>query len=154
MADIKISDSIIYVGASDRTLDLFESQYVVPNGMAYNSYVILDDKVAVMDTVDNRVADKWFENLDKALNDRTIDYLIVQHMEPDHSGNIQKLAERYPDMKIVGNAKTFVMMSQFFDYDFSNRQVIVKEGDTLELGSHTLQFIMAPVVHWPEVMVT
>ena len=154
MADIKISDSIIYVGASDRTLDLFESQYVVPNGMAYNSYVILDDKVAVMDTVDNRVADKWFENLDKALNGRTIDYLIVQHMEPDHSGNIQKLAERYPDMKIVGNAKTFVMMSQFFDYDFSNRQVIVKEGDTLELGSHTLQFIMAPMVHWPEVMVT
>ena len=154
MADIKISDSIIYVGASDRTLDLFESQYVVPNGMAYNSYVILDDKVAVMDTVDNRVADKWFENLDKALNGRTIDYLIVQHMEPDHSGNIQKLAERYPDMKIVGNAKTFVMMSQFFNYDFSNRQVVVKEGDTLELGSHTLQFIMAPMVHWPEVMVT
>ena len=154
MNDVRISDSIIYVGASDRTLDLFESQYVVPNGMAYNSYVILDDKAAVMDTVDNRVADVWFENLDKALGGRAIDYLIVQHMEPDHSANIQKLAERYPDMKIVGNAKTFVMMNQFFDYDFSERQVVVKEGDTLELGSHTLHFVMAPMVHWPEVMVT
>ncbi len=154
MNDVKISDSIIYVGASDRTLDLFESQYIVPNGMAYNSYVILDDKVAVMDTVDNRVADVWLDNLDKALNGRAVDYLVVQHMEPDHSSNIQKLAEKYPDMKIVGNAKTFVMMAQFFDYDFSSRQVVVKEGDTLELGSHTLNFIMAPMVHWPEVMVT
>ena len=129
MSDVKISDSIIYVGASDKTIDLFESQYVVPDGMAYNSYVILDDKVAVMDTVDERVSDKWFEN-------------------------VQKLAEKYPEMKIVGNAKTFVMMSQFFDFDFSDRQVVVKEGDTLELGSHTLTFVMAPMVHWPEVMVT
>ncbi|MGN0601361.1 MAG: FprA family A-type flavoprotein [Oscillospiraceae bacterium] len=154
MNDVKISDSIVYVGASDRTIDLFESQYVVPNGMAYNSYVILDDKVAVMDTVDERVSDIWFENLDKVLDGRNVDYLVVQHMEPDHSANIQKLAEKYPDMKIVGNAKTFVMMSQFFDYDFTSRQVVVKEGDVLELGSHTLQFVMAPMVHWPEVMVT
>lgn len=154
MNDVKISDSIVYVGASDRTIDLFESQYVVPNGMAYNSYVILDEKVTVMDTVDERVSDIWFENLDKVLDGRNVDYLVVQHMEPDHSANIQKLAEKYPDMKIVGNAKTFVMMSQFFDYDFTSRQVVVKEGDVLELGSHTLQFVMAPMVHWPEVMVT
>ena len=154
MSDVKISDSIIYVGASDKTIDLFESQYVVPNGMAYNSYVILDDKVAVMDTVDERVSDKWFENLEDALDGRNVDYLVVQHMEPDHSANVQKLAEKYPEMKIVGNAKTFVMMSQFFDFDFSDRQVVVKEGDTLELGSHTLTFVMAPMVHWPEVMVT
>lgn len=154
MKDVKISDSVIYIGADDKNIDLFESQYVVPNGMAYNSYVILDEKVAVMDTVDNRVTDVWFENLDKALDGRSVDYLVVQHMEPDHSSNIQKLAEKYPDMKIVGNAKTFVMMSQFFDFDFSERTINVKEGDTLSLGSHTLQFIMAPMIHWPEVMVT
>ncbi|MGN1114761.1 MAG: FprA family A-type flavoprotein [Oscillospiraceae bacterium] len=154
MSDVKISDSIVYVGASDRTIDLFESQYIVPNGMAYNSYVILDDKIAIMDTVDNRVADKWFENLDKTLNGRAPDYLVVQHMEPDHSSNILNLAKKYPDMKIVGNAKTFVMMGQFFDYNFDDRKVVVKEGDTLELGSHTLTFVMAPMVHWPEVMVT
>ena len=154
MSDVKISDSIIYVGASDKTIDLFESQYVVPDGMAYNSYVILDDKVAVMDTVDERVSDKWFENLENSLNGRKVDYLVVEHMEPDHSANVQKLAEKYPEMKIVGNAKTFVMMSQFFDFDFSDRQVVVKEGDTLELGSHTLTFVMAPMVHWPEGMVT
>lgn len=154
MKDVKISDSVIYIGADDKNIDLFESQYVVPNGMAYNSYVILDEKVAVMDTVDNRVTDVWSENLDKALDGRSVDYLVVQHMEPDHSSNIQKLAEKYPDMKIVGNAKTFVMMSQFFDFDFSERTINVKEGDTLSLGSHTLQFIMAPMIHWPEVMVT
>ena len=154
MKDVKISDSVIYIGADDKNIDLFESQYVVPNGMAYNSYVILDEKVAVMDTVDNRVTDVWFENLDKALDGRSVDYLVVQHMEPDHSSNIQKLAEKYPDMKIVGNAKTFVMMAQFFDFDFSERTINVKEGDTLSLGSHTLQFIMAPMIHWPEVMVT
>lgn len=154
MKDVKISDSVIYIGADDKNIDLFESQYVVPNGMAYNSYVILDEKVAVMDTVDNRVTDVWFENLDKALDGRSVDYLVVQHMEPDHSSNIQKLAEKYPDMKIVGNAKTFVMMSQFFDFDFSERTINVKEGDTISLGSHTLQFIMAPMIHWPEVMVT
>lgn len=154
MKDVKISDSVIYIGADDKNIDLFESQYVVPNGMAYNSYVILDEKVAVMDTVDNRVTDIWLENLEKVLAGRTVDYLVVQHMEPDHSSNIQRLAEKYPDMKIVGNAKTFVMMSQFFDFDFSERTVVVKEGDTLSLGSHTLQFIMAPMIHWPEVMVT
>lgn len=154
MKDVKISDSVIYIGADDKNIDLFESQYVVPNGMAYNSYVILDEKVAVMDTVDNRVTNVWFENLNKALEGRSVDYLVVQHMEPDHSSNIQKLAEKYPDMKIVGNSKTFVMMSQFFDFDFSERTVNVKEGDTLSLGSHTLQFIMAPMIHWPEVMVT
>lgn len=154
MKDVKISDSIIYIGADDKTIDLFESQYVVPNGMAYNSYVILDDKVAVMDTVDNRVTDTWSDNLEKALAGRKVDYLIVQHMEPDHSANIKMLADKYPDMKIVGNSKTFVMMNQFFDCDFSDRAVTVKEGDTLNLGSHTLQFIMAPMIHWPEVMVT
>ena len=154
MSDVKISDSIIYIGASDKTIDLFESQYIVPNGMAYNSYVILDDKVAVMDTADERVSDKWAENLENALGGRAVDYLVVQHMEPDHSANIVKLAEKYPDMKIVGNAKTFVMMSQFFDTDLSDRQITVKEGDTLELGAHTLQFIMAPMIHWPEVMMT
>ena len=154
MKDVKISDSVIYIGADDKNIDLFESQYVVPNGMAYNSYVILDEKVAVMDTVDNRVTDVWFENLDKALDGRSVDYLVVQHMEPDHSSNIQKLSEKYNDMKIVGNAKTFVIMSQFFDFDFSERTINVKEGDTISLGSHTLQFIMAPMIHWPEVMVT
>lgn len=155
MKDVTISNSVIYIGADDKELDLFESQYVVPNGMAYNSYVILDDKVAVMDTADKRVSDVWFENLEKALNGRKVDYLVVNHMEPDHAGNIGKLAEKYPDMKIVGNAKTFVMMKQFFNIDgLDERSVTVKEGDTLELGSHTLTFIMAPMIHWPEVMVT
>lgn len=155
MKDVKISDSIIYIGADDKELDLFESQYVIPNGVSYNSYVILDDKVAVMDTADNRVTGVWFENLENALNGRKVDYLVVQHMEPDHAGNIQKLAEKYPDMKIVGNAKTFPMMKQFFEIEnLDARSVIVKEGETLALGSHTLQFFMAPMVHWPEVMVT
>ncbi|MDO4944964.1 MAG: FprA family A-type flavoprotein [Ruminococcus sp.] len=155
MADVKISDSIIYIGADDKDIDLFESQYAVPNGVSYNSYVILDEKVCVMDTADNRVTDKWFANLEKALNGRTVDYLVVQHMEPDHAGNIARLAEKYPEMKIVGNAKTFPMMKQFFSIDgIDGRAVTVKEGDTLCLGSHTLTFIMAPMVHWPEVMVT
>lgn len=154
MKDVKISDAVVYIGADDKTIDLFESQYVVPNGMAYNSYVILDDKVAVMDTVDNRVTEVWMDNLEKALAGRAVDYLVVQHMEPDHSANIKRLADKYPDMKIVGNVKTFVMMNQFFDCDFADRAVTVKEGDTLALGSHTLQFIMAPMIHWPEVMVT
>lgn len=155
MADVKISDSIIYIGADDKDIDLFESQYAVPNGVSYNSYVILDEKVCVMDTADNSVTDKWFANLEKALNGRTVDYLVVQHMEPDHAGNIARLAEKYPEMKIVGNAKTFPMMKQFFSIDgIDGRAVTVKEGDTLCLGSHTLTFIMAPMVHWPEVMVT
>lgn len=155
MKDVKISESVIYIGADDKTIDLFESQYVVPNGVSYNSYVILDDKVAVMDTADSRVTEQWFANLEAALNGRAVDYLVVQHMEPDHAGNIQRLAEKYPEMKIVGNAKTFPMMKQFFTIDgLDERSVVVKEGDTLELGSHTLQFFMAPMVHWPEVMVT
>jgi len=155
MADVKISDSIIYIGVDDKDIDLFESQYVVPNGISYNSYVIIDEKVCVMDTVDNRATDKWFANLEAALNGRTVDYLVVQHMEPDHAGNIARLAEKYPDMKIVGNVKTFNMMKQFFNIDgLDEKTVTVKEGDTLSLGSHTLTFVMAPMVHWPEVMVT
>lgn len=155
MKDVKISDSVVYIGVDDKDIDLFESQYVVPNGVSYNSYVILDEKTAVMDTVDLRKSDEWFANLEKALDGKTVDYLVVQHMEPDHSGNIKKLAEKYPDMKIVGNAKTFTMMKQFFTIDgLDERSVVVKEGETLSLGTHTLQFFMAPMVHWPEVMVT
>lgn len=153
MYDMKISDSVVYVGVNDKTIDLFESQYKVPNGVSYNSYVILDEKVAVMDTVDKRVTEQWLENLSHTLNGRSVDYLVVSHLEPDHASNIQKLAELYPNMKVVGNAKIFSMLPQFFTMDFSNRSVVVKEGDTLSLGSHTLQFFMAPMVHWPEVMV-
>ena len=153
MYDMKISDSVVYIGVNDKTIDLFESQYKVPNGVSYNSYVILDEKVAVMDTVDKRATDPWLENLDKALDGRSVDYLVISHLEPDHASNIQRLAEKYPEMKLVGNAKIFSMLPQFFDFDFSERKVVVKEGDTLSLGSHTLQFFMAPMVHWPEVMV-
>lgn len=149
-----ITDSILYVGVDDRTIDLFESQYVVPNGISYNSYIILDDKITVMDTVDARKADEWISNLESILVGRQVDYLVVSHMEPDHAANIQRLAQKYPDMKLVGNAKTFAMISQFFDFDISDRSVVVKEGDSLNLGKHTLQFFMAPMVHWPEVMVT
>lgn len=153
MKDVTITDSILYIGADDKDIDLFESQYVVPNGVSYNSYVILDEKVAVMDTVDPRRTTEWLNNLEAALNGRTVDYLVVSHMEPDHAGSIQALAEKYPEMKLVGNAKTFPMMQQFFDFDLTGRQVVVKEGDTLSLGKHTLTFVMAPMVHWPEVMV-
>lgn len=153
MKDIKITDSVRYIGADDKTIDLFESQYVVPNGVSYNSYVILDEKVAVMDTVDKRATEEWLKNMEEVLEGRTVDYLIVSHMEPDHAANVQTLAEKYPDMKVVGNAKTFPMIQQFFDVDLEGRMVVVKEGDTLSLGSHTLQFVMAPMVHWPEVMV-
>lgn len=154
MKDVSITDSILYIGADDKTLDLFESQYVIPNGVSYNSYLILDEKVAVMDTVDARATDTWMDNLSKALNGRTVDYLVISHLEPDHSGNIQKLAEMYPDMKLIGNAKTFAFMPQFFDLDLTGRTITVKEGDSICLGSHTLNFFMAPMVHWPEVMVT
>lgn len=154
MKDTKITDSILYVGVDDKDLDLFESQYVVPNGVSYNSYVILDEKVTLMDTVDQRATKEWLENLHAVLEGRTIDYLVVSHMEPDHAANAKTLIEKFPNMKIVGNAKTFAMMSQFFDVDLTGRSVVVKEGDTLNLGAHTLQFIMAPMVHWPEVMVT
>ena len=154
MNDTKVTDSILYIGADDKTIDLFESQYVVPNGISYNSYVILDEKVAVMDTVDARKTDEWLANLDSALGGRDVDYLVVSHMEPDHASNIQALAEKFPGMQVVGNAKTFSMISQFFDIDLTGRSMTVKEGDSLSLGSHTLAFYMAPMVHWPEVMVT
>lgn len=155
MTEIKISESIVYIGADDKDLDLFESQYDVPNGMAYNSYAILDEKVCIMDTADKRVSDIWLANVKKALGDRKADYLVVQHVEPDHSANIAKLMAEYPDMKVVGNAKTFTMLGQFFNIpDIGARSVIVKEGDTLELGKHTLKFFMTPMVHWPEVMMT
>ena len=153
MKYVTITDSILYVGVDDKTLDLFESQYIIPNGVSYNSYVILDEKVAVMDTVDARATDEWLANLEAALAGRAIDYLVVSHMEPDHAANIKNLIDRYPDIQVVGNAKTFAMIPQFFDVDISDRSVVVKEGDTLSLGKHTLQFFMAPMVHWPEVMV-
>ena len=151
---MKITDTIKYVGANDETIDLFEGQYHVPHGVSYNSYVILDEKIAIMDTVDQRATEEWLNHLEKVLDGRTPDYLIVSHMEPDHAANIQKVAEKYPGMKIVGNAKTFPMIAQFFTLNVEGREVIVKEGDTLSLGAHTLQFFMAPMVHWPEVMVT
>lgn len=154
MKDVTITDNIIYIGADDKDLDLFESQYVIPNGVSYNSYVILDEKTAVMDTVDARRKDEWLENLEKALAGRTVDYLVVSHMEPDHAANVKILAEKYPDMKVVGNAKTFPMIQQFFEMDLSDRSLVVKEGDTLNLGTHELTFVMAPMVHWPEVMVS
>ena len=152
MADVKISDSIVYIGVDDKDINLFESQYEVPNGVSYNSYLILDEKIAVMDTADMRVSDKWFENLEKALNGAVPDYLIVSHLEPDHAGNIKKAADKYPEMKIVVNSKSETMLPQFFEIS-ADRLLIVKEGDELSLGSHTLQFFMAPMVHWPEVMV-
>lgn len=154
MKDIKITDSIIYVGVDDKTLDLFESQYVIPNGISYNSYVIMDEKITIMDTVDGRKTDEWLANVKEVLEDKEPAYLVVSHMEPDHAANIKLLADMYPSMQVVGNAKTFAMISQFFDIDLTGRTVVVKEGDTLELGVHTLQFFMAPMVHWPEVMVT
>ena len=154
MRDVTITDSIIYIGVDDKTLDLFESQYIIPNGVSYNSYVILDEKVTVMDTVDARATDEWLANLETALAGRDVDYLVVSHMEPDHASNIKNLMDKYPKLQVVGNAKTFAMIPQFFDVDISDRMVAVKEGDTLCLGKHTLQFFMAPMVHWPEVMVT
>ncbi len=150
---VTISDKIRYIGVDDTDLDLFEGQYVVPNGVSYNSYVILDDKIAVMDTVDARKSEEWLANLEAVLDGRTPDYLVVSHMEPDHAANIERLATKYPQMQIVGNVKTFQMMGQFFTFDVEGRKVVVKEGDTLSLGSHELTFVMAPMVHWPEVMV-
>lgn len=149
-----VSDSVKYIGVDDTDIDLFENQYPVPDGVSYNSYVILDDKIAVMDTVDERKTDEWFNNLTEVLEDRQPDYLVISHLEPDHSSNIERLAVRYPDMKLVGNAKTFQMLPQFFDMDFSERSIVVKEGEELSLGTHKLVFYMAPMVHWPEVMVT
>lgn len=147
------SDSVKYIGADDKDLDLFESQYIVPNGVSYNSYVILDDKIAVMDTIDERKTDEWFANLEKELGGKTPDYLVISHLEPDHSANIKKFTEKYPSAALVGTAKTFAMLPQFFNIDASVEKITVKEGDCLSLGSHELTFIMAPMVHWPEVMV-
>lgn len=148
-----ISESIKYIGVDDRETDLFEGQYIIPNGVSYNSYIIFDEKIAVMDTVDKIATDKWVENLEKALNGKAPDYLVISHMEPDHASNVKLFAEKYPNAKLVGNAKTFAYMPQFFNLNVDDRKVVVKEGDTLELGQHTLTFIMAPMVHWPEVMV-
>ncbi len=152
--NINISDAIKYIGVDDKDIDLFESQYIVPNGISYNSYVILDEKICILDTVDKRKTDEWVANLENVLDGKTPDYLIINHLEPDHASNIQLLADKYPDMKLVGNAKTFNMLPQFFDIDLTDRTVTVKEGDSLNLGEHTLSFYMAPMVHWPEVMVT
>lgn len=152
--NINISDAIKYIGVDDTTIDLFESQYVVPEGVSYNSYVILDEKTAVMDTVDKRGMKEWEDNLLNALDGKKADYVIVQHMEPDHAGSLARLLELFPDITVVGNAKTFVMINQFFENIDIKNTLTVKEGDTLSLGSHTLTFVMAPMVHWPEVMVT
>lgn len=151
---MEITKDIIYIGVNDHKVDLFEGQYVVPNGMAYNSYVILDEKTAVMDTVDAHFGEEWLANLEKALGGRKPDYLVVQHMEPDHSANIAKFAEKYPEAQIVGNAKTFTMVKNFFGTDYADRRVVVKDGESLSLGAHELTFVFAPMVHWPEVMVT
>lgn len=149
----RFSDSVKYIGVDDKDLDLFESQYSIPNGISYNSYVILDEKIAVMDTVDACKGNEWFENVEKELGGRTPDYLVISHLEPDHSANIKAFTEKYPSAVLVGNAKTFAMLPQFFDIAPSVEKLTVKEGDTLSLGSHELTFIMAPMVHWPEVMV-
>ena len=149
-----ITDDIFYIGVDDHDIDLFEGQYVVENGMAYNSYVIMDDKIAVMDTVDGNFAEEWLEKLAETLDGRTPDYLIVQHMEPDHSANIAALSAKYPAAVIVASAPAFTMMKNYFGNDYADRRLVIKEGDTLSLGTHTLQFVAAPMVHWPEVMVT
>lgn len=154
MSKVIISDAVRYIGCDDHEIDLFESQYKVPNGVSYNSYLIVDDKIAIMDTVDARAGQEWMANLESELGGRVPDYLVVSHLEPDHAANIQKVCERYPQLQLVSNAKSFAMLPQFFAMDFSGRKVEVKEGDTLSLGSHSLSFYMAPMVHWPEVMVT
>lgn len=151
---MEITKDIHYIGVNDRDIDLFEGQYTVENGMAYNSYVIVDDKIAVLDTVDTNFGEEWMQNLKEVLGTRTPDYLIVQHMEPDHSANIDIFVEAYPNAVVVASAPAFTMMRQFFGTDYADRRQIVKEGDTISLGAHTLQFIAAPMVHWPEVMVT
>ena len=151
---MKITQDIKYIGVNDREIDLFEGQYIVPNGMAYNSYVIIDEKIAVFDTVDARFGDEWLGNIKAVTEGKAPDYLIVQHMEPDHSANIKTFTDCFPDTKIVASQKAFVMMKQFFGTDFAERQLVVGEGDTLELGRHSLVFVTAPMVHWPEVIVT
>lgn len=153
MSKVIISDAVKYVGCDDKTIELFENQYKVPDGVSYNSYVIIDEKTAIMDTADQRVSDEWIGNVKGALAGRNADYLVISHLEPDHSANIQRIAELYPEMKLVCSAKAAAMLPQFFDCDFGGRVITVKEGETLSLGAHTLKFIMAPMVHWPEVMV-
>ena len=153
--DITISENIKYIGVDDHDIDLFEGQYVVPNGISYNSYIIKDEKIAVMDTVDRRKSEEWLDNLEKELAGKEPDYLVVSHMEPDHSYNIGVLAEKYPNMKIIGNDKIFEFMKQFFEIsNLDERKIVVKEAEEISLGKHTLQFFMAPMVHWPEVMVS
>lgn len=157
MSEVVISDAVRYIGCDDHEIDLFESQYRVPHGVSYNSYLIVDEKTAIMDTVDARTTEEWLANLERELDSTTQrrpDYLVVSHLEPDHAANIQKVCEKYPELMVVGSAKTFAMLPQFFTMDFSGRKVEVKEGDTLCLGRHTLRFYMAPMVHWPEVMVS
>lgn len=162
MSKVTISDAVRYIGCDDHEIDLFESQYRVPNGVSYNSYLIVDEKIALMDTVDARATEEWFGNLEQELElvsrqragECQPDYLVVSHLEPDHAANIQRICEKYSGLQLVGSAKTFAMLPQFFDMDFSGRMIEVKEGDTLHLGGHTLHFYMAPMVHWPEVMVT
>ena len=151
---MEITKDIVYLGVNDRAVDLFESQYSVPNGMAYNSYLIMDDQTVVMDTVDAHFTDEWITKIAAALGDRAPDYLVVQHMEPDHAGSIDAFAQAYPTTKLVSSAKAFVMMQQFFGTDYADRRIVVKEGDTLPLGHHTLHFVTAPMVHWPEVIMT
>jgi flavorubredoxin len=151
---MKVTNDIYYVGVNDHKVDLFEGQYVVPNGMAYNSYVIADEKLAVMDTVDADFAEEWLSKVEDVLNGRKPDYLIVQHMEPDHSANVAKFMETYKEAVVVASAKAFTMMQNFFGNEFADRRIVVGEGDTLELGTHTLTFVTAPMVHWPEVIVT
>ena len=155
MKDIEITNTIKYIGVDDRDIDLFESQYIVPNGVSYNSYLIKDEKNVVMDTVDNRATEEWISNLKEELNGDKVDYLVISHLEPDHSSNIQNLINLYPNMKIIGNSKTFDLLPQFFNIeDLEDKKIVVKEGEIIDLGIHKLQFFMAPMVHWPEVMVT
>ena len=154
MSKVDITDNILYVGVNDREIDLFEGQYVVPNGVSYNSYLIMDEKIVLMDTVDVRKSKEWLANIRVVLGTRQPDYLVVSHMEPDHAGSIAKAVEEFPDMKLVGNAKTFAFMSQFFGFDVDAKKVVVADGDTLTLGKHELKFIFAPMVHWPEVMMS
>lgn len=151
---MKLTNDIFYIGVNDHEIDLFEGQYIVPNGMAYNSYVILDEKIAVLDTVDARFTTEWLTNLENALGGKAPDYLIIQHMEPDHSSNIVSFTDKYPDTILVSSEKAFVMMKQFFGVEYADKRIVIKDGDTLSLGTHTLTFVAAPMVHWPEVMVT
>lgn len=151
---MQISDNIFYVGVNDHNIDLFEGQYIVPNGMAYNSYVIMDEKIAIMDSVDKNFTDEWLNNIKSVIKDKTPDYLVVQHMEPDHSANIVNFLNEYPNAVVVSSDKAFKMMSNFFGTDYSERRIVVSEGSTLELGKHTLSFVAAPMVHWPEVIMT